>query len=67
MEGIRLSGIYAYAEIRMRGMMGYGAVNPTDNDSKLYGERGKGKGEAEGRYPRKARAVNEKIKVFVSN
>lgn len=60
MEGIRLSGIYAYPEIRMRGMIGYDAVDPTDNDSRSCGERGKGKGEDEGRYPRKAEAVNEK-------
>jgi len=26
----------------MRGMMGYDAVDPTDNDSKSCGERGKG-------------------------
>jgi hypothetical protein len=43
MEGIRLSGIYAYPEIRVRGMMGYDAVDPTDNDSRSCGEGGKRK------------------------
>jgi len=30
----------------MRGMMGYDAVDPTDNDSRLCGESGKGRGES---------------------
>jgi len=46
----------------MCGMMGYDAVDPTDNNSRLCGERGKGRGEAKGRYPRKVGAVNEKGK-----
>lgn len=50
----------------MHGMMGYDAVDPTDNDSRSCGEQGGGRGK--GKISKKAGAVNEKgSKIIVSN